>query len=89
MYKRRTQPKDFPELGSRAEWSRLLDVSGMTLDRAEKRGDLKGSIYLNSRVKLYPKAEILAWLKLGPPVESTPAPVKKGIVRRRVLSTRH
>ena len=49
--------EDWPEWDSRSAWSRILNVSTLTIDRAQKTGKLGEAVYVNSRVKLFSKAK--------------------------------
>jgi hypothetical protein len=50
----------FPEMASRMEWGRLLEVSTMTLVRAEKKG-LK-AYRPNPRCVMYKRSDIMEYL---------------------------
>ena len=65
--------EDWPEWDSRSAWSRILNVSTLTMDRAQKTGKLGEAVHVNRRVKLFSKAQILGWLGLKDPA-APPAP---------------
>jgi hypothetical protein len=51
----------FPEMANRIEWARLLEVSTMTLVRAEKSQRLK-SYRPNSHCVMYRRQDIMEYL---------------------------
>jgi hypothetical protein len=53
-----------PAAASRSEWARLLHVDPSTLRRADIEGALQVS-RVGGRLRIYTKAAILKWLKLG------------------------
>jgi hypothetical protein len=74
---------DWPDAAGRTEWSKIVNCSVATIDRAERLGKIGPAIYLNSRVKLYPKEQIMRWLNLLPPTPP-PQPIdqRKKILKR-------
>jgi hypothetical protein len=76
----RTSIDKLPPIANRKRWSDLLNVSPMTLDAAERRGEL-GKPYYRGKNKLYTRKQILDYLGL----EDVPA--SKGRVKIRQLAS--
>jgi hypothetical protein len=65
-----------PPIANRKRWSELLDISPLTLDRAQANSELGAPIY-RGRNKLYTRVQILAYL--GLPDEVPAAKVSKPV----------
>jgi hypothetical protein len=63
MYLKRSIDK-LPDIANKKHWAYLLGCCTLTMDRAEKAGQLERGIYRNRRSKLYTKAQILRWLNV-------------------------
>jgi hypothetical protein len=54
----------WPEYANAVRWGAIIDSHPTTITRAEKAGKLGRGNYINKRVKLFSKKQILEWLQI-------------------------
>jgi hypothetical protein len=54
----------WPEYGNAVRWGAIIDTHPTTIFRAERLGKLERGFYVNKRVKLFSKVQILKWLQI-------------------------